>query len=119
LLKQSHTDYSLEFHLESPAREANMGVFAFHYNFKAATSVFPRQFMNRIGLRKARRMTAQDGHNAGTAEIGARAVPSSIVILRNHHQLRPGRKERFTIRHICKSRSDLMETGSGNSILRL
>jgi AraC-like DNA-binding protein len=60
-------DYHTKLDIESLADEANMGLSAFHQNFKAVTAASPLQYLKSIRLHKARQLMVQDGFNASTA----------------------------------------------------
>ena len=67
VLKRIHSDYHTKLDIESLADEANMGLSAFHQNFKAVTAASPLQYLKSIRLHKARQLMVQDGFNASTA----------------------------------------------------
>jgi AraC-like DNA-binding protein len=67
VLRRIHADYADDLDVTSLAREATMGVSAFHHAFREATSTSPLQYVKSIRLHRARALLLTEGVNAQEA----------------------------------------------------
>lgn len=66
-LRRIHADYNRKLDVETLAREADMSVSSFYYNFKVVTATAPLQYIKSVRLHKARILMVHEGMNANTA----------------------------------------------------
>jgi AraC-like DNA-binding protein len=67
ILKRIQAEYVLKLDVETLARDADMSVSSFHYNFKVVTGTAPLQYIKSVRLHKARIFMVHEGMNANTA----------------------------------------------------
>lgn len=92
VLKRIESQYTETLSVDQLAAEANMGLSAFHHNFKSVTSTSPLQYLKTYRLHKARMMMAHDGLKASAAamQVGYESASQFSREFKRYFGLTPG-----------------------------